>query len=52
MGYNATMKTPTEIEIKKVRKQLKQYGITQEEKEKLREMLHALKKRAKMEQQS
>ena len=43
------MKTKTEIEIKKVRKQLQQYPISEEEKALLRKRLKALKKVAKME---
>ena len=48
-SYNVTMKTENEIEIKKIRKQLQQNSITQEEKAALREHLAELKKRVKLE---
>ena len=45
------MKTKTEIEIKKVRKELRKFPITEEEKATLREKLAALKKIVKKEKQ-
>jgi len=43
------MKTKTEIEMRKVRKQLQKYTISQEEKAMLREKLLTLKEIAKKE---
>jgi len=43
MRYNVIMKTELEIEIRKIRKQLSIYGLTEEEKSILREKLAILK---------
>ena len=43
MRYNVIMKTELEIEIRKIRKQLRIYGLTEEEKSILREKLAILK---------
>jgi len=52
LRYNAIMKTELEIEIKKVRKQLHIYGLTEEEKSLLREKLAVLKVKLKEERES
>lgn len=43
MSYNVTMKTELEIEIKKIRKKLRIFGLTEDEKNSLRETLEHLK---------
>ncbi|MBA1421069.1 MAG: hypothetical protein FAF03_09530 [Epsilonproteobacteria bacterium] len=47
LRYNAIMKTELEIEIKKIRKQLHIYGLTEEEKSLLRKKLAVLKVKLK-----
>jgi len=43
LSYNVTMKTELEIEIKKIRKKLRIFGLTEDEKNSLRETLEHLK---------
>ena len=52
ISYNAIMKTELEIEIKKIRKQLHIYGLTEEEKSLLREKLAVLKVALKEQRQN
>jgi hypothetical protein len=43
LSYNSGMKTELEIEIKKIRKQLRIFGLAEDEKNTLRETLEHLK---------
>jgi len=43
ISYNVIMKTELEIEIKKIRKKLRIFGLTEDEKNSLRETLEHLK---------
>jgi len=43
ISYNIIMKTELEIEIKKIRKKLRIFGLTEDEKNSLRETLEHLK---------
>ena len=52
LSYNGIMKTELEIEIKKIRKQLHIYGLSEEEKSLLREKLAVLKVRLKEQRQN
>lgn len=52
VSYNVTMKTELEIKIKKIRKQLHIYGLTEDEKFFLREELAVLKVKLKEQRQN
>jgi len=52
LSYNSGMKTELEIEIKKIRKQLRIFGLAEDEKNTLRETLEHLKILLKEERRS
>ena len=51
-SYNVTMKTELEIEVKKIRKKLRVYGIPEDERERLKEALKHLKSLLKEERKN
>ena len=51
-SYNVSMKTELEIEVKKIRKKLRVYGIPEDERERLREALEHLKSLLKEERRN
>jgi len=52
LSYNVIMKTELEIEIKKIRKQLRIYGLSEDEKNTLREELEHIKALLKEEKEN
>ena len=52
LRYNVYMKTELEIEIKKIRKQLRIYGLSEDEKNTLREELEHIKALLKEEKEN
>ncbi len=51
-SYNVNMKTELEIEVKKIRKKLRVYGIPEDERDRLREALEHLKSLLKEERRN
>jgi len=51
-SYNVSMKTELEIEVKKIRKKLRVYGIPEDERERLKEALKHLKSLLKEERKN
>jgi len=52
LSYNGGMKTEVEIEVKKIRKKLRVYGIPEDERARLREALDHLKSLLKAEKRT
>ena len=51
-SYNVNMKTELEIEVKKIRKKLRVYGIPEDERDRLKEALEHLKSLLKEERRN